>query len=160
MVPDVTTGFLSTGGAHILIMNAGAVTINNITIQGQGANPSICNANSNYYGIAIIGTNATVTNSAIRNVGDPLASCYAVGIAIEGQHNSLSVSNSIIHDGNLGVLTELAGTLTLAASTMADLNGGVHVSFPYGPATISGKQLSQHRLPLFLPTAAINGFGH
>lgn len=63
MVPDVTSGFPSTGSAHILIMNAGAVTLNNITIQGQGSNPSTCNANSNYYGIAIIGTNATVTNT-------------------------------------------------------------------------------------------------
>ncbi len=138
MVPDVTSGVLSTGSAHILVMNAGAVTLNNISIQGQGANPASCNANSNYYGIAIIGTNATVTNLAVRDIGDPQASCYAVGIAIEGQNNSLSISNSIIHDGNQGVLTQNAGTLTLASSTMADLNGGIQVAFPHGAATING----------------------
>ena len=154
MVPDVTTGFLSTGSAHILIMNAGAVTINNITIQGQGTNPSSCNANSNYYGIAIMGTSATITNSAIRNIGDP-ASCYAVGIAIQGQNNSLSIS----HDGNQGVFADFAGALTLAASTMADLNGGVQVSFPHGPATINGDNFLNIGCPSSCPLQSWMGLG-
>lgn len=158
MVPDVTSGLLSTGSAHVLIMNAGAVNISNIVIQGQGTNPASCNVDSNYYGIATIGTNVTISNSVVRNVGDPQATCFAVGIATEGQNNSLSINNSIVHDGAMGVFTDVAGAFTMTASTLADLNVGLHILFPYGPATISSNNVLNIGCPSACQLASWMGF--
>lgn len=128
---------LSSVAPHILVQNAGTVTISNVDVEGLGAN---CDTHYAEVGILSSNSNTTVTSSVVRHMSTSDFPCYGVGIYAELAGN-LFVQNSTVQGFDYGVETIDANATTLSGNPFGDGANAINITNPAGISTISANTL-------------------